>query len=111
MTRLPPRSTRTDTLCPHTTLFRSCWASCFPQGFWVCCRPCEGRGGLGRGAFGVIANRGHRFPASPCLHRGRGLFRRVRALREHQLEAALELLVARVFQRGDRKSTRLNSSH
>src|SRR3546814_3416903 len=24
MIRLPPRSTRTDTLCPYTTLFRSC---------------------------------------------------------------------------------------
>src|SRR3546814_16456300 len=40
--------------------WRGCWASCFPQGFWVCSLPCEGRGGLGRGAFGVIANRGHR---------------------------------------------------
>src|SRR3546814_4823825 len=26
MIRLPPRSTRTDTLFPYTTLFRSCWA-------------------------------------------------------------------------------------
>src|SRR3546814_14834528 len=29
MSRLPPRSTRTDTLCPYTTLFRSVDAS-FP---------------------------------------------------------------------------------
>src|SRR3546814_4359584 len=34
--------------------------------------PCEGRGGLGRGAFGVSANRGHPLPTSPCLRRGRG---------------------------------------
>src|SRR3546814_21151954 len=27
MTRRPPRSTRTDTLCPYTTLFRSIWVS------------------------------------------------------------------------------------
>src|SRR3546814_6635212 len=27
MSRLPPRSTRTDTLIPYTTLFRSCWTS------------------------------------------------------------------------------------
>src|SRR3546814_2475722 len=28
MVRLPPRSTRTDTLCPYTTLFRSVWFGC-----------------------------------------------------------------------------------
>src|SRR3546814_6829712 len=27
MIRRPPRSTRTDTLFPYTTLFRSCWCS------------------------------------------------------------------------------------
>src|SRR3546814_5876296 len=27
MIRLPPRSTRTDTLCPYTTLFRTCTGS------------------------------------------------------------------------------------
>src|SRR3546814_5268095 len=27
MIRRPPRSTRTDTLFPYTTLFRSCWSS------------------------------------------------------------------------------------
>src|SRR3546814_1372992 len=27
MIRRPPRSTRTDTLCPYTTLFRSCFAA------------------------------------------------------------------------------------
>src|SRR3546814_12730691 len=45
MTRPPPRSTRTDTLFPYPTLFRSFWIS---------------------------ANRGHPLPASPCLRRGRG---------------------------------------
>src|SRR3546814_7083728 len=28
MIRRPPRSTRTDTLFPYTTLFRSCWTCC-----------------------------------------------------------------------------------
>src|SRR3546814_13551962 len=28
MLRVPPKSTRTDTLFPYTTLFRSCLASC-----------------------------------------------------------------------------------
>src|SRR3546814_11336462 len=34
MIRRPPRSTRTDTLVPYTTLFRSC-PSCARQGFDV----------------------------------------------------------------------------
>src|SRR3546814_11206780 len=41
MIRRPPRSTRTDTLFPYTTLFRSCGQS--PN--WRCCRrslPAEG---------------------------------------------------------------------
>src|SRR3546814_7101108 len=42
MIRRPPRSTRTDTLFPYTTLFRS------------------------------SSNREHPLPASPCLRRGRG---------------------------------------
>src|SRR3546814_7570125 len=33
--------------------------------------PCEGRGGLGRGAFRIGSSRGHPLPASPCLRRGR----------------------------------------
>src|SRR3546814_5701113 len=33
---------------------------------------CEGRGGLGRGAFWISPNRGHPLPASPCRRRGRG---------------------------------------
>src|SRR3546814_744578 len=37
-----------------------------------CSLPCEGRGGPGRGAFWISANRGHPLPASPCLRRGRG---------------------------------------
>src|SRR3546814_17495914 len=46
MIRRPPRSTRTDTLFPSTTRFRSLQ----PRAF--CPRHCEGRGVLGRGAFG-----------------------------------------------------------
>src|SRR3546814_1117641 len=33
MTRPPPRSTRTDTLFPYTTLFRSLWAMTRTHGF------------------------------------------------------------------------------
>src|SRR3546814_6791495 len=38
----------------------------------LCSLPCEGRGGLGRGALGIVANRDHPLPASPCRRRGRG---------------------------------------
>src|SRR3546814_1577618 len=34
MIRRPPRSTRTDTLCPHTTLFRSCKST--TASVWAC---------------------------------------------------------------------------
>src|SRR3546814_5739117 len=33
MIRRPPRSTRTDTLCPYTTLFRSCPSSTPPHSY------------------------------------------------------------------------------
>src|SRR3546814_18193322 len=36
MIRRPPRSTRTDTLCPYTTLFRSCFAACSACAASVC---------------------------------------------------------------------------
>src|SRR3546814_2337248 len=51
MIRRPPRSTRTDTLFPYTTLFRSL-------------RPAVGRTGLahGRCAHQAPPRRGHRFP-------------------------------------------------
>src|SRR3546814_9742508 len=43
MIRRPPRSTRTDTLFPYTTLFRSsrcCWSS--PGSIWRCRSYCAG---------------------------------------------------------------------
>src|SRR3546814_19810622 len=70
MIRRPPRSTRTDTLFPYTTLFRSSLRS-----------PSEGRDHVEE-------------PAKPAL-----------------LARLLERALAAVFDAGDRKSTRLNSSH
>src|SRR3546814_1589611 len=35
MTRLPPRSTRTDTLLPYTTLFRSWYGSRYAMRVWL----------------------------------------------------------------------------
>src|SRR3546814_14403785 len=78
MIRRPPRSTRTDTLFPYTTLFRSRQ------------RARHGRRGLGAGARARGADR----VAAPAA---RAAIARRRARREAE--------------RGDRKSTRLNSSH
>src|SRR3546814_16780846 len=49
MIRRPPRSTRTDTLFPYTTLFRSAarpvaTRALFPR--WICRDACRRRGGL-----------------------------------------------------------------
>src|SRR3546814_12887760 len=37
MIRRPPRSTRTDTLFPYTTLFRSCKRAARPENFALAC--------------------------------------------------------------------------
>src|SRR3546814_6101996 len=65
----PPRSTRTDTLCPYTTLFRSC-RSCTaarPTNRWVGRRPASCSCSRGRGTDCVLRSawRGpdHRDPA------------------------------------------------
>src|SRR3546814_5237750 len=63
MIRRPPRSTRTDTLFPYTTLFRSAWQRRAerspPVPLWerlqpraLDSSPCEGRGRLGGGSHG-----------------------------------------------------------
>src|SRR3546814_16008493 len=97
MIRRPPRSTRTDTLCPYTTLFRS------DQG--------------GEPIFVGEAD-----PAAGRLEalRGRALFQ-IRVVHviigravEHAHRADMDRPGVRVRRgRGaaDRKSTRLNSSH
>src|SRR3546814_19877182 len=89
MIRGPPRSTRTDTLFPYTTLFRSLWPrpgcgdSCFRRPARIVGRdPIAGTGGTLAGGDPWPA-RGNHAPDG----------RRSRTVRE------------------DRKSTRLNSSH
>src|SRR3546814_19315480 len=87
MIRRPPRSTRTDTLFPYTTLFRS-------GGIWRL---------VDRG-LQQIRRVGVTFviPADIELHRGHGAIGIVRLYVEP---------VAAGPRRQDRKSTRLNSSH
>src|SRR3546814_5111683 len=43
MIRRPPISTRTDTLCPYTPLFRSADATAIGRGFATCVRRAGGR--------------------------------------------------------------------
>src|SRR3546814_16034749 len=104
MLRRPPRSTRTDTLLPSPTLFRS--------------RDVV----RGRRHRGLFAARGVAF----CPE-GRGALTDSRVMGERRVEvsdvpplserssAGLELVDRRVWPSGDdrldRKSTRLNSSH
>src|SRR3546814_18467499 len=107
MIRRPPRSTRTDTLCPYTTLFRSVrggmvWRS---QAV-VSAAQLVATAGLQPGAGGVLlvvdvlrcgGHRGQR-----CV----GVFANLS--RPHSVDA---VCLARAGAHGDRKSTRLNSSH
>src|SRR3546814_10740416 len=103
MIRRPPRSTRTDTLFPYTTLFRSGWGAgrCrfsgkpknLPVENVVADRRDLGLAPAGANALGVEQQRlGRRILAPVVSHRD---------LRDRH-RGAIRL---------DRKSTRLNSSH
>src|SRR3546814_8521594 len=109
MIRRPPRSTRTDTLFPYTTLFRS--------------RFVQDIGDLDLGhryflareiaAVELACGMHHHQPADGDAHR-RLAEHPLHALAVGQLDAeALPLpdVIGRDLQRLDRKSTRLNSSH
>src|SRR3546814_4780437 len=107
MIRRPPRSTRTDTLFPYTTLFRSRLLA-------LACRRRFRRWAL-RGRPEAVEH------ASPRLPLGRGLSRARAAVAgianrawifahlAHGSRARAKDLHRRAFR--DRKSTRLNSSH
>src|SRR3546814_394485 len=84
--RRPPRSTRTDTLFPYTTLVRSC-------------RRRRGQGGEG------LSRRLRQGHGDSRARRSAGLERRHHLPRRHQARRG------RAATGQDRKSTRLNSSH
>src|SRR3546814_18611595 len=100
MIRRPPRSTRTDTLFPYTTLFRSVGAFVVDGSFtWL------------RGENKQDDEPLHQMPAHELTlgigqpaERGLYWHAQLRAVAEQDR-------VATEFTRGDRKSTRLNSSH
>src|SRR3546814_11001304 len=82
MIRRPPRSTRTDTLCPYTALVRS---------------------GLERCGFGFARRTAMAFDCDPAVQR---------ELRMQPGQFLVPLFARlRDPEREDRKSTRLNSSH
>src|SRR3546814_13786609 len=85
MIRRPPRSTRTDTLFPYTTLFRSRHRDRAEGARAVQVRP-----GARGAAFGFARPRRHADPLEPEEDAG---------------------LLQPAAAHGDRKSTRLNSSH
>src|SRR3546814_15250234 len=98
MIRRPPRSTRTDTLCPYTTLFRSLGATHHLADF------------LAHDALDQVGE----IVVQPALQlRGEGLADQFlqRAPAADGDGAALAVGHGGLGDRGDRKSTRLNSSH
>src|SRR3546814_2812045 len=124
MIRRPPRSTRTNTLFPYTTLFRSLQAlletellKAFDNALWF--RKNHQKKRLHQADLNGIASElaGRRFPDSPHLHN--------ELLNRQQpsgsaIMAQNKLLHRMVVNEGeprlgidglDRKSTRLNSSH
>src|SRR3546814_9821812 len=106
MIRRPPRSTRTDTLFPYTTLFRSVILQDLPHA----------HGSL---PVGFLVAFGDREDEPLNVRIGRGcafLDDRIeaaidhpRAVKRHRVFLRIEALVA--LHDLDRKSTRLNSSH
>src|SRR3546814_18282304 len=100
MIRRPPRSTRTDTLFPYTTLFRSSWTIDF--------RKASIAGGLQKKVDVTLE-----LPAADFALMMRGALDVKHALRTGRLkihgDAKKIGSLATIL--GDRKSTRLNSSH
>src|SRR3546814_10529124 len=119
MIRRPPRSTRTDTLFPYTTLFRSDCGNDLADGtgtVWTDSRPAGRRPDrhLRLVALDLLhqsADRPARLVAGDTLHRRHARrsagTARSRRLADHWQRPR----AAGVGIRTDRKSTRLNSSH
>src|SRR3546814_9968551 len=124
MIRRPPRSTRTDTLFPYTTLFRSCLG---PRGAGAV-RRAHPDGGCGEGRGGRVSEAAApaRLPLRLKMYHGLGSiaygvkdngFSTFLLLFYNQvlgMDAKLvsfALMLALVLDALDRKSTRLNSSH
>src|SRR3546814_4980833 len=104
MIRRPPRSTRTDTLFPYTTLFRS---QAFALLLLLLAQTHRDEGGLSPPPLNLKQNRGTALLL--CLLDGVGqrLFGSHRIVIDRENDVA----PAQTLRARDRKSTRLNSSH
>src|SRR3546814_2437014 len=110
MIRLPPRSTRTDTLFPYTTLFRSAHRGAPP----FLREDIAGERGQGWGGAGL--GRAEPHPREKQHQKGLGETRKCReaAPDEHEdrnQPDAIDAIGKDADRNEDRKSTRLNSSH
>src|SRR3546814_19059264 len=93
----PPRSTRTDTLFPYPTLFRSSRL----------CRPSAGSGDLEEGVDLDGDTARQRYGTDGKA----GMLAGIAEHLDHQVGGAVDHLRMVDEVAGDRKSTRLNSSH
>src|SRR3546814_16836547 len=116
MIRRPPRSTRTDTLFPYTTLFRSTDAGDQPRSDRGAPPPGDDGQAAGTGATGDLPEGAGRPLPAPAARRQRTHAIDV-ALRHRELPRPRgrnrepAVLAPGRDGRADRKSTRLNSSH
>src|SRR3546814_13284565 len=105
MIRRPPRSTRTDTLFPYTTLFRSLrFASFLPSGLARCCLSQESETWFRLCGAPISAGFANVSTTARASKSGRRS-----PLWDKKREQQGRLI--HVYIEGDRKSTRLNSSH
>src|SRR3546814_17382175 len=98
MIRLPPRSTRTYTLFPYTTLFRSCL---FGDIGWIT---------VGVGRHPVERHESGNEEDSLRLHQLQRIFGQKAAVLD-RVDSSLDRQARGCVAVRDRKSTRLNSSH
>src|SRR3546814_1793286 len=118
MIRLPPRSTRTDTLFPYTTLFRSVLLGGFPHVPELALPGARILAGVGAEApalADLVRHLGRDQPRRPAVHRAVAggvddeVGRQLAAVGE-QHRVRLDALDGDAALQLDRKSTRLNSS-
>src|SRR3546814_18255697 len=112
MNRRPTRTTRTDTLCPYTTLFRSGAEAKLAQAEILAGRQqvvIETAQVVGRDPELVTEVAGEVDPPDPGRHHAE-----IHAAKVHERKARVgDIFIGEPHgsRHGDRKSTRLNSSH
>src|SRR3546814_14799235 len=116
MIRRPPRSTRTDTLFPYTTLFRS---GALIDNQFQRAAPQQSRNPFRRAgvaevpaAHGLLGDMDRRVAGgAECVGHAIGVMRRAMEGQEDVSHCRFLPRFHRNARTGDRKSTRLNSSH